>query len=415
MAKSKKQPTLKWTIESRRIQDLTHHPKNPRQLSEHDAKHLEKSITKFGLIDKPIITREGMIIGGHQRVAILKLMGEEDVECYAPNCDLSDKDIDELNIRLNRNSGSWDFDILANQWDEKDLLDFGFTEQEFSMGDIEDVVGAEEDGEVMEPGKDSDAITKLGDVFDLNNHRLVCGDSTNPDYTSKCLDGKEPILMVTDPPYGVEYDPTRQYKGKNKAAGKVQNDDQVNWALAWHLFPGTIAYIWHSSKFAFDVFKSLTESEFDISQEIIWKKNRFTLGGSDYQWQHEPCCYAIKKGNKHNWQGARDQSTVWEIDNLSGFGEKTEERTAHSTQKPIECMARPIKNNTAKGEGVYDPFLGSGTTLIACEQLGRECSGLELSPAYCDIIIKRWIKAVEKTGKNAIVIRNGEACADFNL
>ena len=139
MKKTKKPQALQWSIESRKIQDLYPHPKNPRQLSEHDAKHLEKSITKFGLIDKPIITREGMIIGGHQRVAILKLMGEEDVECYAPNCDLSDKDIDELNIRLNRNAGAWDFDILANQWDENDLIEFGFTAEEFAMGPIDEI------------------------------------------------------------------------------------------------------------------------------------------------------------------------------------------------------------------------------------------------------------------------------------
>ena len=139
MAKSKKQAKIKWTLESRKIQDLTHHPRNPRQLSEHDAKHLEKSIAKFGLIDKPIITREGMIIGGHQRVAILKLMGEEDVECYAPNCDLSDEDIDELCIRLNRNHGDWDFDKLANEFEEEELLDFGFTEQEFAMGPIDEI------------------------------------------------------------------------------------------------------------------------------------------------------------------------------------------------------------------------------------------------------------------------------------
>ena len=424
MAKSKKQPTLKWSIESRKIQDLTQHPKNPRQLSEHDAKHLEKSITKFGLIDKPIITREGMIIGGHQRVAILKLMGEEDVECYAPNCDLSDEDIDELNIRLNRNAGAWDFDILANQWDENDLLEFGFTEQEFAMGEVEDIVGAEEDGEVMEPGKDSDAITKLGDVLDLNNHRLVCGDSTNPDNTMKCFEGKNPILMVTDPPYGVEYDPKwrKDIKGKHgvaaRAMGTVQNDDQVNWALAWCLFPGNVAYIWHASLHTHEVYKSLTDSEYDIISNIIWVKQHFALSRGDYHWQHEPCWYAVKKGEPHNWQGARDQATIWEISNLNAFGkskEDGEERTAHSTQKPIECMARPIKNNTAKGECVYDPFLGSGTTLIAAEQLGRECCGLELSPAYCDIIVKRWIKAVEKTGKKAVVIRNGEACADFNL
>ena len=151
--KDKKQSNINWTIETRKIKDLKPHPKNPRQLSEHDAEHLERSLSKFGLIDKPIITAEGMIIGGHQRVAVLKKMGHKEVECFVPDTELAEPDIDELNIRLNRNSGSWDFDVLANEWDENDLLDFGFTEQEFAMGPIDEIDSEEEPKEKDKPKK----------------------------------------------------------------------------------------------------------------------------------------------------------------------------------------------------------------------------------------------------------------------
>jgi len=223
--------------------------------------------------------------------------------------------------------------------------------------------------------------------------------------------------MVTDPPYGVEYDTEwrKDIKGKfglaAKATGKVQNDDRANWSSSWNLFPGSVSYVWCASLFSSDVQKCLKEVGFEAISLIIWVKQHFALSRGDYHWQHEPCWYAVKKGHKHNWQGARDQSTVWEIANLNCFGknrEEGEERTAHSTQKPIECMARPIRNNTAKGESVYDPFIGSGTTLIATEMLGRNCYGIEISPAYVDICVERWIKYMNKNEKPFKIKKNGE-------
>jgi DNA modification methylase len=408
--------SIKWHIETRRISDLKDHPKNPRRLIKEQAQHLQASLEKFGLIDKPIINTDNQIIGGHQRKRILKKMGMKEVECYVPNRTLEEKEIAELNIRLNKNSGEWDWDILANQWEISDLLDWGFTADEL-LDSVQDINTEEtqEDNELLKPPKDP--ITKLGDVYELNNHRIVCGDSTVPQYVDKCLAGAEPILMVTDPPYGVEYDPSwrKDIKGKNRVAaralGTVQNDDKVNWALAWHLFPGSVAYVWHAGKYCGEVEKSLTDFEYEIISQIIWVKQHFALSRGDYHWQHEPCWYAIKKGHQHNWQGARDQATAWEISNLNCFGkskEDGEERTAHSTQKPIECMARPIRNNTAKGEGVYDPFLGSGTTLIAAEQLGRTCYGIELDPAYCDIIVDRWRKYMTKNNREFTIKKNGK-------
>jgi len=395
-----------WRIESRNVSDLISHAKNPRKLSKHDASHLKTSISKFGLIDLPVITKDNRVIGGHQRLNVLKEMKVPTVNCWVPEFDdLTPQDIDELNIRLNKNQGEWDWDVLANEWDINNLLEWGFTEQDLNA-DI-DVINSkdEKDNETLEPTKEPK--TKLGDIYELGNHRLVCGDSTMPDDVEKLLNGHEPILMVTDPPYGVNYDPkwrTNVGIGKGKrTCGEVQNDDKVNWALAWSLFPGSVAYVWHAGKYCSEVQKSLEEAEFEIKSQIIWVKQHFALSRGDYHWQHEPCWYAVRKGHPHNWQGSRKECTTWEISNLNAFGKSSEdERTSHSTQKPLECMSIPVRNNTKEGEGVYDPFLGSGTTLMACENLNRKCFGMELDPAYCDLIVERWQR---KTGKK--IIKNG--------
>ena len=416
---------IEWHIEKRKISSLKDHPKNPRKLSKHDAGHLKESLEKFGLADKPIITKDGLIIGGHQRKRILKQMGFNEIDCMVPDRDLSQKEIDELNIRLNRNLGECDYDKLANEWNFEDIINWVFIENEFDVDGSFVPKENEEEGELLEPKKDEDAITKLGDVYELisghelggASHRIICGDSTDPFFVDLCLNKEVPILMVTDPPYGVEYDPKwrKDIKGKfglaAKATGKVRNDDTLDWSLSWNLFPGSVAYVWCASLFSSDVQESLKEVGFQPINLIIWVKQHFALSRGDYHWQHEPCWYAVKKGHKHNWQGARDQSTVWEIANLNCFGknrEEGEERTAHSTQKPIECMARPIRNNTAKGEIVYDPFIGSGTTLIAAEMLGRNCYGIEISPAYVDICVERWIKYMNKNEKPFKIKKNGE-------
>ena len=398
---------MKWHLEARSLASLTPHPKNARQLSKDEAKHLKKSLSKFGLIDKPIITPSGLIIGGHQRINVLREMGHSEIECWVSDTEeWSDRDIDELNIRLNRNTGSWDWDKLANEWNMSDLIEWGFTEQDLQVDVIPGLGGEEEQDEELAPPKDP--RTKKGDLYILGDHRLLCGDSTMPEDVEKLLDGGEPILMVTDPPYGVEYDASWREVNKNRlgptSKGKVQNDDRVNWSLAWHLFPGSVAYVWCASLFLPEVAKSLDEVDFERKSLIIWAKQHFALSRGDYHWQHEPCWYAIKKGHTHNWQGSRKESTLWEIANMAAMGgDRTQdEKTNHSTQKPLECMARPIRNNSAIGEGVYDPFVGSGTTIIAAEQLGRKCYAMEIDPAYCDMVVDRWEKL---TGHKAVLWR----------
>jgi DNA modification methylase len=403
------------------IKNLKSNEKNPRKINPEQFQKLCQNIQndpEFFAMRPCLVneTEKGLIVyAGNQRLKAAKKIGMKEIPCVVTK-DTPEDLIKKRIILDNIHHGEHDLDMLADLYDNEELLELGMSLEDLELDkEIEEIASDEDDDGTLSPGEDKDAVTQLGDVYELNGHRLVCGDSTMPEVVEKVLSGAVPILMVTDPPYGVEYDPAWRIELNGKktknAVGKVQNDDKVNWALAWSIFPGAIAYIWHAGKFCSEVEKSLTDSEYEIISQIIWAKQHFALSRGDYHWHHEPCWYAVKKGCDHNWQGARDQSTLWEIANLNCFGkskEDGEERTAHSTQKPIECMARPIRNNTAKGEGVYDPFLGSGTTLIAAEQLGRICYGIELSPAYCDIIVNRWANYMKKNNRPFEIKRDGE-------
>jgi DNA modification methylase len=250
-------------------------------------------------------------------------------------------------------------------------------------------------------------VTVLGDVWVIGKHRIVCGDSTDADTVAKVLNGVEPHLMVTDPPYGVEYDASWRNTAKRadgtpigaSAIGKVENDARADWSEAWALFPGEVAYVWHAGLFAGVVADSLVNTGFSLRSQIIWSKQQFAIGRGDYHWQHEPCWYAVRKGKTGHYDGGRKQSTLWQIPKP----QKSE--TGHSTQKPVECMKRPIENNSSPGQAVYEPFSGSGTTIIAGEMTGRCVYAIELSPAYVDVAVKRW---QEFTGKDAIHEASGK-------
>lgn len=228
-------------------------------------------------------------------------------------------------------------------------------------------------------------ITRPGDVWLLGDHRLVCGDATDPEAVAAALAGTTPHLMVTDPPYGVDYDPSwRVEVGKGALAlGRVANDNQADWRQAWALFPGDVAYVWHGGKHAAIVSESLQACRFEIRSQIIWDKGRLIISRGHYHWRHEPAWYAVRKGRTGHWNGDRKQTTVWQIPHRRS-------ETGHGTQKPIECMKRPIENNSALGDRVYDPFVGSGTTIIAAEISGRVCHAIELDPVYVDVAVRRW-------------------------
>jgi DNA modification methylase len=231
---------------------------------------------------------------------------------------------------------------------------------------------------------------------------LLCGNAEDPKAAAHLLGALRPSLMVTDPPYGVEYDPAwRARAGVNrnkKKLGRSQNDDRSDWREAWQLFPGDVAYVWHASLFTSNVLASLEAAGFEHRAMIIWANDRFTLGRGHYQWQHEPAWYVVRKGKTGHWCGDRAQSTVWNIKAREDGGH------GHGMQKPVECMRRPIQNHTNPGQCVYDPFAGSGTTIIAAETIGRVALAIDIDPAYVDVAVERWQNF---TGRKATLESDG--------
>lgn len=287
-------------------------------------------------------------------------------------------------------------------------VDTGSEALQKMLAELADEAGLYQDSaEVVEdevPEPPVDPVTKTGDLWLLGEHRLLCGDSTKAEDVGRLLGDRKPFLMVTDPPYGVKLDQSwRDDALGDKAMGPgnkrvVENDDRADWTEAWQLFPGDVAYVWHASSFSDVVTQSLRTAGFQICQQLIWNKSVMVMGRSDYHFKHEPCWYAVRKGKTHGWVGDRTQTTVIEAKSPNHImAGSQEEKTDHPTQKPLRCMSELIKNHHGN---VYEPFCGSGTTLIACQQLNRLCFAIELSPAYCDVIVQRW-EAL--TGKKAVL------------
>jgi len=397
---------MKWTIKEVKISDLKEYDKNPRKIKKEQLDKLTAHINEDGYHQRIIVNTDYTIIGGHQRKKALLQAGYKPldvIEVLMPERTLQQQELDRINVRDNLDFGEFDFDILQEQFNLEELEEFGF-DKEF-LETLEPVIIPSIDEDEIEQ-LPANPVSKLGDVYILGNHRLMCGNSTNAEHVSKLLNGNNPILMVTDPPYGVNYEPEwRKEAGLNNSQtmGKVLNDDRYDWSDAYSLFTGDVAYIWHPSKYTHKFAEHIENNGFDLINLIVWSKNRFVLSRGNYHHQHEPLWYGVKKGTNHNWQGKRDQSTIWEIDNYAGGATDGEEQTGHGTQKPLECMLRPILNNSKVGEGVYDPFGGSGTTLIAAQRSKRNCYMMELSPAYVDIIVQRWEK---ETGQKGILDNN---------
>jgi DNA modification methylase len=298
--------------------------------------------------------------------------------------------------KLALNAG-WDDALLAIELaglgdDGFDLSLLGFSDDELATLLADMTEGLTDPDDV--PETPAEAVSVQGDVWVLGRHRLVCGDSTDADTVARCLDGVTPHLMVTDPPYGVEYDATWRGKaglnpmGANRT-GLVNHDDRADWREAWALFPGSIVYVWHGGLMSGVVAESLTSCGFALRSQIIWNKTVMAMSRGDYHWKHEPCWYAVR-GTGH-WSGDRKQTTVWDFASpIHIMGGSKEAKTPHPTQKPVECMKRPIENNSSPGQAVYDPFVGSGTTIIAGEMTGRAIHAIELNPAYVDVSILRW-------------------------
>ncbi|WP_428548208.1 DNA modification methylase [Profundibacter sp.] len=367
--------------------------RNPRQ-NEKAIATVAASIAEFGW-RQPIVVDENMIIlAGHTRLAAAQHLGLKTAPVHIAK-GLSETQAQAFRIMDNRSAenAEWMEDLLNLEL--SDLLDAdydleltGFTDEELN-GLLSGLDGANDtDGEDDIPEPPEDPVSRPGDLWVLGNHRLLCGDATVATDVERVLGNVTPLLMVTDPPYGVEYDPGwRNQTGASatKRTGKVLNDDRADWREAWDLFPGDVAYVWHGALHAATVAESLEAAGFNVRSQIIWAKDRLVLSRGDYHWQHEPCWYAVKKTGKGHWAGDRKQTTLWQIANKDQDAD-----TVHGTQKPVECMRRPILNNSSPGQAIYEPFMGSGTTLIAAETTGRACLGIELNPAYVDVAVERW-------------------------
>jgi DNA modification methylase len=376
------------------IERLLPYAANARTHPDEQIAQIAGSIAEFGFNVPCLVDDRGVLIAGHGRIVAAKRLGLKQVPVIRLG-HLTDAQARAFRLADNRialNAG-WDEAMLAAELDrlkedgvDLDLLGFAEDELDRLLDGLDQGGASEEEDEVPDPP--AQAVTRPGDLWLLGPHRLLCGDATVATDVERLLDGARPHLMVTDPPYGVEYDPNwRNESGVSTTVrtGKVSNDDRADWRDAWSLFSGEVAYVWHSGIHARTVAESLDACGFLIRAQIVWAKPRLVLGRGDYHWQHEPCFYAVRKGATGHWQGARDQTTLWTI----ATGEN-DEATEHGTQKPVECMRRPMVNNSAKGDLVYEPFAGSGSTLIAAETVGRVCLAIEIDPRYCDVIIERW-------------------------
>ncbi len=288
----------------------------------------------------------------------------------------------------------WDPDELGRIIGGGELTTAQLNIAGFSPAELQTLSGNADMADDDVPPPPAVPITQPGDLWILGSHRLVCGDSTRADHVALALDGAQPDLMVTDPPYGVSLDSTWRDEFspvKQKHTGLIRNDGRTDWTEAYALFKGSVAYVWHAGVYAAEVAAGLARTKLRVRQQIIWAKAALVMSRGNYHWQHEPCWYVVREGKTASWIGGRKQTTLWTIQSKVGFTQKGTEDvdTTHGSQKPIECMARPIRNH--KGD-VYDPFLGSGTTLIAAQKLGRRCFALELEPAYCDVVVSRWEK-----------------------
>lgn len=403
-------------IVTRKTAELTPYARNSRTHSSEQVAQIAASIEEFGFANPILTDDDGGVIAGHGRLKAAIQLGLDSVPTI-PLIGLTDAQKRAYVIADNQlalNAG-WDEDLLRAELAELvcgefDLSLLGFADTELADFLTEKTQGQTDPDDI--PEVPDTPVSKLGDVWALGKHRLVCGDCTDADAVAKCLNGVEPHLMVTDPPYGVKYsagwrneampetnDPTRRKDGAGRATGAVENDDRADWSEAWALFNGDVAYVWHAGNMAHVVADSLIKTGFGIRAQIIWNKHQLVIGRGDYHPKHEPCWYAVRKGKAGHYVGGRKQTTVWDIDKP----QKSE--TGHSTQKPVECMKRPIENNSSPGQAVYEPFSGSGTTIIAGEMTGRSIHAIELNPAYVDVAIKRW---QDFTGMEAVHCDTGK-------
>jgi len=383
----------------------SYNPRKKLKPGDPEFEKIKNSITEFGYVDPIIVNSDMTIIGGHQRWSVLKTLGYTEVDCVVVEVDKTKEKA--LNIALNKVTGEWNKELLADLIKDLQSLDYDVSFTGFDPPEIDELFNDVHSKETKEDDFDVDEelkappISKQGDIWLLGRHRLICGDSTKPEVIDALLEGKKVNLVVTDPPYNVAYE---------SSAGIIQNDnmsdkDFYNFLLAAYknmvnaMADDASIYVFHADTEGLNFRKAFEDAGLYLSGVCIWAKQSLVLGRSPYQWKHEPILFGWKKNGKHKWFADRKQSTIWNFD-------RPKKSELHPTMKPIALVAYPILNSSMTNGLVFDPFGGSGSTLIACEQTNRICYTSELDEKYADVIVKRYIDQVQ-SNENVFVIRDG--------
>lgn len=398
---------MKWqTVPVETLRPAAYNPRKKLKAGDKEYEKIKNSILEFGYVDPIIVNYDMTVIGGHQRLTVLKDLGYTEVQCVV--VDIKDESkVKALNIALNKITGAWDEELLAGLLVDLQAANFNTDFTGFEPPEIEQLFSKVHNKEIKEDDFDVDAalqkptITQKGDIWLLGRHKVICGDATLPETYHLLMEGRKANLVVTDPPYNVNVEET---------AGKIKNDNMPDADFYKFLFAAFVnmeqnmesdasIYVFHADTQGLNFRKAFIDAGFYLSGCCIWKKNSLVLGRSPYQWQHEPCLFGWKKGGRHQWYSDRKQTTIWEYDRPRSSKE-------HPTMKPVALMAYPIQNSSMRSCSVLDPFLGSGSTLIACEQTGRICYGIELDEKFVDVIVTRFIENVQDSA-GVFLIRYG--------
>jgi len=368
-----------------KLSEIKPNPKNPRVIKDDKYEQLKKSIKEFPkmLELRPIvIDKDNIILGGNMRYRALQELGYKDVPVVRAE-DLTDEEKREFIIKDNIPYGEWDWDELANEYELEELEEWGMDVESKAFLEPD-----EKDDQIPEIDENEPPKAKLGDIYLLGEHRVMCGDSTKVEDVEKLMNGQLADQVITDPPYNVDYE------GKTKDKLKIENDKKTDEefrqfltdsfvSMASVMKDGAVFYIWHADSEGYNFRGALKDAGLETRQCLIWEKNSMVMGRQDYHWKHEPCLYGWKDGASHLWNSDRTQTTLLKFDRPASS-------KLHPTMKPIELISYQITNNSKGQDIVLDLFLGSGSTLIASEKTNRKCYGMELDPKYVDVIIQRW-------------------------
>ena len=386
---------MQWkTLSVDALRPAAYNPRKKLKAGDKEYEKIKNSILEFGYVEPIIVNYDMTVIGGHQRLTVLKDLGYTEVQCVEVHIEDENK-VKALNIALNKITGAWNEQLLADLIVDLQAANFNTDFTGFEAPEIEQLFSKVHNKDIKEDDFDVEAelqkptMSQAGDVWLLGRHRLVCGDSTLPETYTKLMDGKRANLVLTDPPYNVDVEET---------AGKIKNDNMPDEDFYKFLFAMFVnveqnmerdasIYVFHADSKGLIFRQAFHDAGFYLSGCCIWKKNALVLGRSPYQWQHEPCLFGWKLGGKHQWYSDRKQTTIWEYDRPKSSKE-------HPTMKPVALMAYPIQNSCMSNCIVLDPFLGSGSTLIACEETNLICSGIELDEKFADVIVRRYIEKV---------------------